>query len=81
MQKIKDIILLFSGLFLVMVARAQDGAASTSIGDTMRSNGRIYVVIAVILTILAGLILYVARLDRKMSKMEKELKNQDEAGN
>jgi hypothetical protein len=39
--------------------------------DTMRSNGKIYVVIAVILTILAGLLFYVARLDRKISKLEK----------
>jgi hypothetical protein len=37
--------------------------------DAMRSNGKIYVVIAVILTILAGLLFYVARLDRKISKM------------
>ncbi|RYG33455.1 MAG: CcmD family protein, partial [Chitinophagaceae bacterium] len=29
----------------------------------MRSNGRIYVVIAVILTILAGLIVYLVRLE------------------
>ncbi len=41
-------------------------------GDTMRSNGRIYVVVAVMLTILAGLILYLVRLDRKISKMERE---------
>jgi hypothetical protein len=39
--------------------------------DAMRSNGKIYVVIAVILTILAGLLFYVARLDRKISKLEK----------
>ncbi len=37
----------------------------------MRSNGRIYVVIAVMLTILAGLIIYVVRLDRKIKKLEK----------
>lgn len=40
--------------------------------DKMRSNGRIYVVVAVMLTILAGLILYVVRLDKKISKLEKE---------
>jgi len=38
----------------------------------MRSNGRIYVVVAVMLTILAGLILYVVRLDKKITKLEKE---------
>ncbi|MBL7739964.1 MAG: CcmD family protein [Chitinophagaceae bacterium] len=41
-------------------------------GETMRSNGRIYVVVAVMVTILLGLVLYVVRLDRKISKLEKE---------
>ena len=40
--------------------------------DIMRSNGRIYVVVAVMLTILAGLVLYLVRLDRKIRKLEKE---------
>ena len=40
--------------------------------DWMRTSGRIYVVIAVILTILVGLILYIIRIDRKISKLEKE---------
>ncbi len=42
--------------------------------DTMRSNGRIYVVVAVMLTILIGLVLYMVRLDKKISKLEKENK-------
>jgi hypothetical protein len=41
-------------------------------GETMRSNGRIYVVVAVMVTILLGLIIYLVRLDRKISKIEKE---------
>jgi len=40
--------------------------------DLMRSEGRIYVVIAVMLTILGGLLLYLVRLDRKISRLEKE---------
>lgn len=38
--------------------------------DTMRSNGKIYVVVAVILTIFAGFIIYLIRLDRKITKLE-----------
>jgi heme/copper-type cytochrome/quinol oxidase subunit 3 len=38
----------------------------------MRSNGRSYVVVAVMLTILAGLIFYIIRIDSKLSKLEKE---------
>jgi uncharacterized membrane protein len=39
--------------------------------DVMRSNGKIYVVVAVILTILVGLFIYVFLLDRKISRLEK----------
>jgi hypothetical protein len=39
--------------------------------DVMRSNGKIYVVVAVCLTILIGLFLYVFLLDRKISRLEK----------
>jgi hypothetical protein len=45
-------------------------AQGTKMADLMKENGKIYVVIAVMLTILAGLILYLVRLDRKISKLE-----------
>ncbi len=61
-------------LFLVsLFVFAQQGAQQVDMADTMRSNGKIYVVIAVILTILAGIIIYLVRLDRKLSKLEKEV--------
>jgi len=40
--------------------------------EVMRSNGKIYVVVAVCLTILIGLIVYVFLVDRKISKIEKD---------
>ena len=40
--------------------------------ELMRSNGKIYVVVAVCLTILIGLFIYVFLIDRKISKIEKE---------
>jgi hypothetical protein len=46
---------------------------NVEMADTMRSNGKIYVVVAVILTIFAGIILYLVRLDRKLSKLEKNI--------
>lgn len=39
--------------------------------DTMRSNGKIYVVVAVSLTILIGLFIYLVSLDKKISRFEK----------
>lgn len=52
----------------VLMAQGQ----GTEMADVMRSNGRIYVVVAVVVTILVGLILYLVRLDRKITKLEKE---------
>lgn len=45
--------------------------AQSPMADLMKENGKIYVVIAVMLTILAGLVLYLVRLDRKITKLEK----------
>jgi CcmD family protein len=41
--------------------------------DTMRSNGKIYVVVAVCITVLVGLFIYVFFLDRKISRLEKNM--------
>ena len=68
MRKICRLLALLSMLLSSTLLHAQ---GDNNMGDTMRSNGRIYVVIAVILVILAGLFLYLIRLDRKMSKLEK----------
>lgn len=69
MIKLKKIISL---LLLLVLSVASNAQGKTTMADTMRSNGRIYVVVAVVVTILIGLILYVVRLDRKISKLEKE---------
>ena len=46
--------------------------------DTFRSEGKIYVVVAIILIVLAGLVTYLFILDRKMTRLERmiELKKQ-----
>jgi CcmD family protein len=41
--------------------------------DTMRSEGKIYVVVAIILIVLIGLFVYLFLLDRKVSNLEKQL--------
>ncbi|MFI5171888.1 MAG: CcmD family protein [Chitinophagales bacterium] len=42
--------------------------------NMMRSNGMIYVVVGVIVIILLGLILYLISIDRKLGRLEKEIK-------
>ena len=63
--------LVFFGLLLNATVFAQDNNAGST--DLMRSNGKIYVVVAVCLTILLGLFIYVFLIDRKISRMEKEM--------
>jgi len=72
MMQLKKIVTLFLLLLTVVITKAQDATKKVEMADLMRSNGRIFVVVAVMLTILIGLILYVIRLDRKISKLEKE---------
>ena len=45
-----------------------------TMADLMRSNGKIYVVVAVVATILIGLIAYMLRVEKKISTLEKDLK-------
>lgn len=72
MQKIKIIFFLSVCMLFTLFLQAQGGGDKSAFDNTMRSNGRIYVVVAVMLTILAGLILYMVRLDKKIGKLEKE---------
>ena len=46
-------------------------AQSPEMADTFRAEGKIYVVVAIILIVLAGLITYLFLLDRKISRLEK----------
>jgi len=41
----------------------------------MRSNGKIYVVVGVISIIFLGIIIYLIRLDGKISRIEKKINN------
>ncbi|HEY5690289.1 MAG TPA: CcmD family protein [Cyclobacteriaceae bacterium] len=42
--------------------------------DTLRSEGKIYVVVAILALILIGLIGYLILIDRKVGRLEKQLK-------
>jgi MFS superfamily sulfate permease-like transporter len=73
MHKIsKFLVLGLTASLLFLQVFSQDQAGQVEMADGMRQSGKIYVVIAVILTILAGLIFYLVRLDRKISRLEKE---------
>jgi CcmD family protein len=64
---------LVSGLLTTFLVRAQDSLQKEKpqMADVMRSNGKIYVVVAVLMIILSGLFVYLISLDRKLSRLEK----------
>ena len=62
--------LLFSSLLI-----AQD-ASGVEMADGMMASGKIYVVVAVLTLIFLGIIIYLILLDRKISKLEREIDNE-----
>jgi cytochrome c biogenesis protein CcdA len=64
------ILLFVFSLFISINLFAQN---EIEMADTLRSNGKIFTVVAVCLTILLGLFLYVFIIDRKINKFEKEI--------
>ena len=45
--------------------------------DFMRSMGKMYVVVAVIAAIFIGIVLYLIYLDRKLTRLENQIKNHE----
>lgn len=68
-KHISFLILLLAGTTMLY---AQDPKGKSGFDAMMRSNGRIYVVVAVLVCILIGLLIYLIRLDRKMRRLERE---------
>lgn len=48
-------------------------AQSPEMADVMRSNGKIYVVVAILVAIFIGIVLYLFVLERRVKKMEDHL--------
>jgi len=70
----KTLLIAFAFLItLSSIAQAANVPDTTAESGFMRSEGKIYVVMIVVITILAGLILYISRLDKRLSKLEKEV--------
>lgn len=66
---------LFTLLLATLSPALLSAQGQAEMADTMRSNGKIYVVVAIVLTILIGLVIYLVILDRKISRIEKQLKS------
>ena len=65
--------LLLPLLLLTQAAFAQANAAEPEMADALRASGKIYVVVLVLVIIVTGLLVYLIRLDGKVSRLEKEV--------
>ena len=67
-------ITLLTFTFFTLLLHAQEGTKEepAQMANLMRSNGKIYVVVAVVVTILIGLFVYLISMDRKIGKLEKD---------
>jgi len=61
-------------LFVTMTLWAQEKMTDEPVqmADGLRSSGKIYVVVAVVVTIITGLLAYLISLDKKISRLEKK---------
>jgi hypothetical protein len=66
----KKILTTFLFSFITFLGFSQE----VEMADTMRANGKIYVVVGIILIVLIGFILYLFALDRKIGRLEKLVK-------
>jgi len=59
---------------MTLTVRAQN-EGGVDMADTMRSEGKIYVVVLIVAIVFTGLIIFAILSDRKISKLEKEIKS------
>lgn len=64
-------------LLLLMIVTVSAHAQDAEMADGMRANGKIYVVVGIILIVLIGLISYLFLLDRKITRLETKLDNKN----
>lgn len=64
-------------IFSVCILAALLGNAQVEMADNFRGEGKIYIVIGVILIILAGFFYLLLRLDKRTKKLEREVQENE----
>jgi len=60
-------------LFFLAIISSLQSTAQVEMADNFRGEGKIYVVITIILVILIGFFIMLIRLDKKTKQLEKEI--------
>lgn len=63
---------LFAFIAMMLISFSAAAQDTPEMADVMRSNGKIFVVVAVLVLILLGLFAYIFSLERKIKKLEKQ---------
>lgn len=66
----------FATLFFIQLLIVNLATAQMNTSDFLRSTGKIYSVVAVIVVIFIGIIMFLFRLDHKLTKLENHIKNE-----
>lgn len=69
-MKLKTLLSFIAVLLAPFICLAQE----VDMADGLRQNGKIYIVVIVIAIIVSGLYAFMFYLDKKISKLEKEIK-------
>ena len=72
MKRLKATILLLITIVLTQTYALSQVSEKVEMADKFRADGKIYVVLVIILVILAGLFFYLIRIDRKVTKFEEQ---------
>ena len=68
----KRLLPLFLAVLTTFTLQAQSGS-----DDFMRATGKIYVVVAVIVAVFVGLVAFLLYLDRRVTKIENQIKEHE----
>jgi hypothetical protein len=69
----KIIIKIILSIVLLMLVHSAAFPQGAEMADTMRSEGKIYVVVVMVLIVLGGMITFLFLIDRKLNRIEKEV--------
>lgn len=69
-------LIVFAILFMhTLLLQAQSASLDEQAGNFLRESGKLYVVITILVTIFAGIVIFLIFQERKISQLEKKIKD------
>ncbi len=69
-------LIVFALLFMnTLLLKAQSASLDEQAGNFLRESGKLYVVITILVTIFAGIVIFLIFQERKISQLEKKIKD------